>query len=331
MTLNKYLLLYYGKLKSFLKLKIIRKKYYSKENYSEKNYPITKRPIFYIIRRGAPDVGIFSCILTFLSHIRYAETKGYIPIIDMMHFDNEYIYNDSKEFGNVNAWEYYFKQPGNCSTNEQYSLREAYLNKKAILSTGEFCFGYEPSVQFLDSVATPDTHIWKTLWERYRVLNDATANHIEEVYHTMFSVDDRVMGVLCRGSDYFWHESVQGNETGKITLVLDRVDAAVKEYHCNKIFLMTEDSDILEKFKDRFGKILYFLDDERVSSDTQDFLGDVWKRKRIDLYQKGLNYITGFYIITKCRWFIGTKTSASVFFDIVGEKEYAFYFNLNEL
>lgn len=321
MALKQIMLNKHAQIKSFFRLRINRKKFYNHE----------KPPVFYIIRRGSPNVGIFSCILTFLSHLRYAEEKGYLPIIDMMHFDNEYLY--AKDIGQINAWEYYFKQPCNCLGEEQFSLKQAYLSKNTILSTGDFRPGYEPSRQFMftEDPAAHDRIIWKDLWEKYIVLNEKTARHIEAVYQQMFSDDDRVMGVLCRGSDFFWHEPDQGRETGKIKKVIDIVETAAQKYKCNKIFLMTEDSEILEVFKNRFAQRLFFLEDERVSSDIRKYLGVVWKEKGIDLHQKGLNYLTAFYIIARCRWFVGTKTSASIFFNIVGEKEYACYFNLNEL
>lgn len=47
---------------------------------------------YYVIYREDPNVGIYSVILTVLSHLRYAEENGLIPVIDMRNFDSEYVY-----------------------------------------------------------------------------------------------------------------------------------------------------------------------------------------------------------------------------------------------
>ena len=286
-----------------------------------------KKKKFYIIRRETPHVGIFSCILTFLSHLKYADEKGYIPLIDMKYFDNAYLYKN--QIGKLNAWDYYFLQPG----NHEYTLEYVYRSKNVFLSTGDFKSNYKPSKEFLENMEAMDSGQWRYLWEKYIIPNEKTSCHIEKVYNNMFSNTDRVMGVLLRGSDYYhYYPKYQGEiNEDKIDSVIKIVSNSLEKNNCSKLFLMTEDINILMKFQSKFGKMLFYLEDERVPSNCTKPLGDIWREKGIDLYQKGLNYITAFYVITKCCCFIGTKTSASVFFPIVGYKEWQYYFNLKDI
>lgn len=63
---------------------------------------------------------MFSYFNTILGGIAYADKKGYIPVVDMKNYPNTYLFSD--EVGRVNAWEYYFEQPGGMSLEESSSI-----------------------------------------------------------------------------------------------------------------------------------------------------------------------------------------------------------------
>ena len=60
----------------------------------------------------------------------------------------------------------------------------------------------------------------------------------------------------------------------------------------------------------------------------QRLLGEVWKEKKINLREKGLKYILNIYILSKCKCFIGTRTSGSVFLPIMSDIKDMFFFDL---
>lgn len=278
--------------------------------------------IYYIIHRDDPNVGIFSCILTFLSHLRYAESMGYIPVIDMMNYNNEYIYN--VDVGK-NAWEFYFEQPVNIS------LIEAYSKKNIILSSGHFMEEYEPSTQFLNCEFAHDSKIWRNLWKKYIHINTETRNYIEIQWgNIQSSIDegDKILGVLFRGTDYYFFLDEKIIEVEKtIYRAIMLTKHYMKIYHCKWIFLVTEDVDVFNMFKNEFNNLLLFLDDIRISmrKENKELLGVQWKKNDIDLKKKGLNYITNIFILSKCDYFIGNKTSASVFIPIISDIPCSFW------
>ncbi len=306
------------KLRNIMLINRIRRKYKTIKREKRDNR------IFYIIKRDDPNVGIFSCILTFLSHLRYAEEKGYIPVIDMMNFDNEYLYED--DIGKKNAWEFYFQQPA------QVSLDIAYSSKKVKMSNGHFKEEYMPSEAFLNSRKADDYMLWKNLWDKYIHYNSETQKYLEEEYKAIYNQcgGESILGVLCRGTDYFHYTKAQSGDhiTEKLNLVIEKVRKTAKERQCKWIFLATEDKDILQMFIDAFGKSCIYIDDERLNSKEEKLLGQAWKENHIDLRKKGLNYILNFYILSHCKCFVGTRTSASVFLPIVGNMEYMFFYDL---
>ena len=64
---------------------------------------------FYIIARTANVTGIGALIFGLTSHILYAISKGFIPIVDLKHYKNQY-FKDGREYKD-NSWEYFLEQP----------------------------------------------------------------------------------------------------------------------------------------------------------------------------------------------------------------------------
>lgn len=96
------------------------------EHYIKRGDP--SKPTYYIIRRKLTDVGLFSNFIVFAGHIRYALTKGWLPVVDMQNYPNAYL--APEKFGKENAWEYYFEQP------LRIGLEQAYNGENVILSNG---------------------------------------------------------------------------------------------------------------------------------------------------------------------------------------------------
>ena len=46
---------------------------------------------FYVIRRNSKSVGLFSYVLTALGHMKTAEERGYIPVVDMKNYITPYL------------------------------------------------------------------------------------------------------------------------------------------------------------------------------------------------------------------------------------------------
>ena len=60
----------------------------------------------YVIRIRKENLGLMGYYMAILGHIKKAESKKYIPVVDMKNYKNTYL--KESEVGKKNAWEYYF-------------------------------------------------------------------------------------------------------------------------------------------------------------------------------------------------------------------------------
>ena len=96
------------------------------EHYIKRGDPT--KPTYYIIRRQAEGTGLFARYNMFAGHIRYALSKGWIPVVDMQNYPNTYL--APEKLGKENSWEYFFEQP------LRIGLEYAYNGENVILSNG---------------------------------------------------------------------------------------------------------------------------------------------------------------------------------------------------
>lgn len=163
------------------------------EHYIKKGDP--GAPTYFIIRRLNTSVGLFSNYCVFAGQIRYALSNGYIPVIDMQNYPNQMLAPEL--LGKENAWEYFFKQPFNIP------LEQAYKGENIILSNDTPSSGSLPtSMDYFKNKNNILTE-WRVLvkWGLLKV-QPHLQNEINELYEKFFSKNDRVLGVLLRGTDY---------------------------------------------------------------------------------------------------------------------------------
>ena len=85
------------------------------ERYLKRGDPT--KPTYYIIYRKDANVGLFSNFIVFSGHIRYALSKGWIPVIDMQNYPNNCL--SPEKLGKKNLVR---KTPGNIILNSRFAL-----------------------------------------------------------------------------------------------------------------------------------------------------------------------------------------------------------------
>ncbi len=162
------------------------------EHYIKKGNP--DEPTYYIIRRSDYAVGLFSNFLVFAGHIWYALQNGLLPVIDMQNYPNAYL--PPEKLGKENAWEYYFEQP------LRIGLEKAYAGENVILCKSD----YPIPVSFPDDTLLKNND-YLTEWRMLVKLGllkvkPALMSEILAMRQKLFAPNDRVLGVLLRGTDY---------------------------------------------------------------------------------------------------------------------------------
>ena len=167
------------------------------EHYIRRGDP--SKPTCYISRPIYGGAGLFWHFAVFTGHIRYALSKGWLPVVDMQNYPNTYL--APEKLGKENAWEYYFEQPS------RIGLEEVYNFENVILSSVKPKMRPDSSMQFTDK-ALADYRI--LVKKGLLKVKDEIAEEVAAVRGKLFSSTDRVLGVKLRGTDYVankpkWH------------------------------------------------------------------------------------------------------------------------------
>lgn len=288
-----------------------RRVHYGKENPDK---------TFYVIRRATGKVGLFSYVMTNLGHIKYAVENGYIPVVDMQNNANTYL--EECEIGRKNAWEFYFKQP--CG----YTLSDISHSKNVILGNGII----DGSISFPRSpIAYDDKALgsWKQIADNYLSVADEIEKDTEAERKRLFG-NDRVLGVLARGTDYVHSRPYKHPVQPEVQEIIVKCKEVMEQYQCKKIYLVTEDKDVFNEFTKAFGKKIVSLDVERYSAVQGENINDVMRRnEEKSAYQRGREYLQSVLLLSKCNCLVAGNAGGSQAALLFSEGyEYKYVFNL---
>lgn len=153
------------------------------------------KPTYYIVRRKDPNAGLFSNFIIFAGQIRYALSKGWLPVVDMQNYPNPNL--PPEKLGKENSWEYFFEQP------LRIGLEQAYSGENVILGDGGIPIN--PPWEKIKFYEAQDalTEEWRMLVKLGLLkVKPALMTEIATVRQKLFAPNDRVLGVLLRGTDY---------------------------------------------------------------------------------------------------------------------------------
>lgn len=207
-----------------------------------------------------------------------------------------------------NIWEQFFEQP----------YENIHIPDKAVeISEGDQVIGF-PGFEEIDQ--DERIRLWGNLYRRYVRFNDQTRQYIEQETKDIIKEDRRILGVLCRGTDYTAKKPKGHPVQPELSDILDKAEEKMKELHCQYIYLATEVGDVDRAFRERFpDKILInkreYYDDKFKSGDLT-WIKDVHFERENDDYLKGLEYLSSLYILSKCNGIVAGNcggSQASVF------------------
>ena len=252
-----------------------------------------KDKTFYVIRRNSKSVGLFSYVLTALGHMKTAEERGYIPVVDMKNYVTPYL---NKEHP-MNVWEYYFEQPAG------YGLDSISRSRNVVFSSGEVPESF-PDYPMLES--REEVLMWRSLFHKYIRLNKETEEYIDSVQEKLFK-EERILGVLCRGTDYQATKPKGHPIQPEVEQVIIKVATMMEERNCTKVYLATEVRKILQRFRDTFGDKLIFPDVELRPYNDGELITEIELKRKDDKRLKGLEYLTQIALLSRCCCLISGK------------------------
>ena len=282
-----------------------------KKYFGRKNPDIT----FYVVRTipQYTGAGLASIYLHVLGHIIIALERNLIPVVDMenykTHYNEEDLINNTK-----NSWEYYFKQPSD------YSLSEVYESKSVILSSLDFprktiiyqdlneSSGLVPLLLDDEKVRVFHDYIVKNI-----LLNESTYSYITEKTKSIILKDRKILGVAARGTDYTSLRPKGHHIQPSVEHLIEMTAEKVVAWNIDYIFLMTEETTIIERFEQAFSdKVLTAERYRHTDFNSESFVMFKSFERENDKYNTGLEYLTEIVILSQCHYFLGAISGGVV-------------------
>ena len=277
------------------------------EHYLKQSDP--QKPTYYIIRYMSEKLELSDIYRFTLGHVRYALSKGWLPVVDMQNYPNLYL--SPEKLGKENSWEYYFEQP------LRIDLAQAYNGENVVLSDGNKAEVYpDYSLNLLDK-KDDSLAEWRMLvkWDFIKIKSELM-EEIKTIHDELFLPQDRVLGVLLREKDSSAEKiAVQPLSP---SLEFSAYAAATKfaEWKCNKIFLMTKEPAVIEVFKNKFDDkcvLLDQLDVEYYNSDTDEdtgiFIEPENSEPEDEFFMRGKTYLTQIILLSLCNSLVAERCS----------------------
>lgn len=308
----------------------VREIYQKGENTSEDK--------FYIAHAEMSKGGLFVYLISLMTQIAHAYKKGYVPVVDLLNFPSD-LRNSTDE----NAWELYFEQPAGVSAQDVYGAKNIIFHgdeTENILYIGDvdvnksyvnYDVVIDESKEFAEWCQNKELiQRFQTFWKKNIRYNDYVKKYIDTKYKELIGEDKNVLGLLCRGTDYISLRPPGHYVQPAVDEIIAKVKEIVDKFQCTKIFLATEDADILKHLKQKFGGRLVYMDVPRVNYYDGIQLSDLYKKQKMDLFQRQLNYLTEMEILARLPYLIAGKTTGSRFIPVMkdGEFDYLFYWEL---
>lgn len=217
-----------------------------------------------------------------ISHMVYEFATGNLPVMkDKFHI-----------------WTDFFQQPfGEMPTDQTASVKDGML-----------------SIRFALINPISQRAWWKATQSFVR-LNESAKRYIDEECSAILHNSERVIGVVCRGTDYLILKPHRHPVQPAVDEVIRLCRKWLKNYGYDKIYLATEDEKIYQKFESAFpGQILTnkrsYYDGVMKENGFADITQVHFDRENDD-FLKGLEYLSSLYILSKCSVIVGGDCGAS--------------------
>ncbi len=260
-----------------------------------------ENPKYYVIWRNGPYAGLFSIISGLLGHIKLAEESRLTPVIDLENY--HCIYQEKSAInGTNNVFEYYFEPLTGPS------LVKIYTENAYILSGG----GYPPN--FTMSISSDLTLI--DIWNRYFKLNEYTKRYLNQKRENL-KISERTLGVHFRGQEMRRFRSHPFPMTLQQAINLVRKEIENGKYE--KIFLVTEGTNYLHKFKKEFAGMVISSDSYR----SRYLNSYKISYRKLHFYKLGLEILTDTILLSECGSLISGSSNVSEFAILLNQNNYS--------
>lgn len=258
-----------------------------------------------IIEESEWHYPFFNCdfVRTILSQSLAVLYRGYTPYIKLK----------NRQEGETN-WDTFFRQPFGVD------VRRGGAVCKCGYSPKKFAYGYYFHTPFIKH----HYKRWCKIFKKLVVLNDDTKHYIDDEYKRIINPSSRIMGVLCRGTDYLDYKGLPIQP--KVEDMISDCKVWMSEYHYEYIYLATESEEIYNQFVAAFpnqiivNKRDYF--DKKMSAECLRLIGEVHFDRENDNYIRGLQYLSSLVILSRCNALLAGNCGGTLFSLFYNNRKY---------
>lgn len=183
--------------------------------------------------------------------------------------------------------------------------------------------------KFDDIFQKKEIHIWTQWYKKYIRLNTKTKEYIGKEYQRLFSDKTKVLGVICRGTDYLALKPSGHPVQPQTKEVIEYCKKSMKEYKFDAIYLATEERKIRDLFEEEFpGKILEnkreYYDDIYDEDTSIKYIKDVHFERENDNYWLGLEYLSSIVLLSHCSALVGGNCGGTLGAIFLNDEKYEF-------
>lgn len=276
-------------------------KHYGKEN-SEKN--------IYLIDINDENAGFFALFRWVLSALVLSDQFGFLPVVNYSHS----AYNEPVKINNTyNAFEYYFMQVSDISTEEVFKSKNVFLHSTAFNQLIEKEYGcYDENLQCGYVVTEEYLKCLARMVQKYIRLNKHTQSILDEDIHRLLYFNNKkikALGVHMRGTDYA-KKLPNHPEIISVDCYIKEIKKVMKQCNFDQVFLATEDKRILDQMKKEFkGQLIYYQDVNR--ADNEELIVKNNSGRENNFYLNGLEVLRDAYTLASCDGFIAGLSQVS--------------------
>lgn len=245
---------------------------------------------FFVIDGSYQLEGIYGIWHKAFTAARYALAKGYIPAFKIIS-STANIYSDRED---DDIWNKFFLQPEGYTIDDV--LKSSYLALSPnmnLMNTMRF---------IMDAISKGYELSWP-----HGIFNDQVKQYINERKTCFLPDPEHTLGVLIRGTDYIntWLPGHARHATAD--MVIRKIDEITGVWALERIYLATEDSDILSEMKEYYGDRLTCTDQERYVVEPGQLLMDLHQTKKEgEGFRLGVEYICAVSLLAQCNSLIAS-------------------------
>jgi len=258
--------------------------------------------IIMYLERDSGSGGFCAEWVYWLNRVSFSDKMGFKHCINWI--DSQFYKEEELENGNI--FEYFFEQPADIS------VEETLKSQNVIFDYNSIDYGYYDSFApgRNDDYIFSETDIinFSKIQKKYIRLNECLKNEIDLDIINLLK-RKKVLAVHARGAD----AKIPYNNHPIPVTIEDYIDNARREMNAiqaEKIFLATDDNNILKRFVEEFGdKLLYYNDVERSDGVRMSCYGE--SNRFMHHYKLGKEIIRDVYTMAACQGLVCSTSYVS--------------------